>query len=601
MRLRSCLVLASTLLASLSRAHAAAPSDLAVEPAFEQWRILAEASPISPVAASPGDIDRVWIAPSGRAVRLVVRLPHPRAGAPTVSLGPVPPGADATPFFDAAVARARRLEAGRLVIPAGTYTFRTLSAGGQAQVLIDGVSDLTVDGAGATLVFTRNDTGIAIARARRVRLQGVTIRYALRMASLGRIERRPDGTVLVVDPATRVTAANPVFSVVGYDEAARSWTKGGVRLLFPPGSSGAPVYAGAQTYRSPRLAGLPDGTPVAVFHQWYGGVAIKAGSARDDAEAEDISIDHVRISSAPGMGILAYGVRRGFAVTRSVIAPAPGTDDPVSSEYDGIHVEASGGDLFLSGNVIAGSGDDGINLNDPVFPIASRTADGVVLGPWSRFIAPGDPVALFDADDMFLGVDRVRAVSGLGGIRNAVTLDDPARVAGAALIRDLALSGSRFVVEDNVVRDCNCHGILVQDPDGLVEANRFEDLDRNAIRLLTSTGLFKEGIGAFDVAVRDNDIRDTGPDSAMPVPWAAIMAYAVVAPLRLSGHLANADLLIADNRITGADDGCVTIADSERVTIRDNRCVETSRRHPDQDPVVVTRARSVSVQVDDLR
>ena len=231
-----------------------------------------------------------------------------------------------------------------------------------------------------------------------------------------------------------------------------------------------------------------------------------------------------------------------------------------------------------------------------MYPVGARTADGVVLGAYSRFVAPGDGLALFDRMDGFLGTATVAAVTPLGGLRNAVRLDGetvaPDRV---AFLRDLALDGSRFVVRDNLVSDGNGHGILVQEPDGLVEGNRFERLRANAIRLLTSTGVFKEGVGAFDVIVRGNRIADTGSDTAIAMPSAAIAAYAVVAPATLSSGLANAFLLIAGNSVERAQDGCVTVSNSFAVRVDANRCASVNLRRPGRDAIAILRDADVSV------
>ena len=133
----------------------------------------------------------------------------------------------------------------------------------------------------------------------------------------------------------------------------------------------------------------------------------------------------------------------------------------------------------------------------------------------------------------------------------------------------------------------------MQDPDGLVAGNRFSSLDRNAIRLLTSTGVFKEGIGAFDVIVRGNTIENTGPDLVPRLPWAAITTYGVTRPLRLDDHPVNADILIEGNRIADTDDGCITVADAENVTLRRNSGARTGARGSGRDEIVSLDARNV--------
>lgn len=543
--------------------------------AFAAWTALAAAQVTSPAAAVPGDLVRRWEAPDHRAIQTVVKLPHPARGAPDITMSAVPAGVDARPYFEAALAAARQKGAAKLNIPPGTYVFKSLGENRLGHLVLQNLSDITIDGQGSTFVFTQNEPGIFIRASQRLRLFRINIDYSLRMASIGTIQQRGGQKVLVIDPAYPVTADDHVYFVSEFNPATREWVPGGKRAIMPPGMPNPAVFLGHQTYASSTFAPLPAGKPYVVSHHFYGGPAIRVGDSPGPGQPQDVVIDHVTIWSGPGAGIIAYGVKRGFAVVNSRIMPKPDGHSLISTEYDAIHILELGGDLILSDNVITGQGDDGINLNNPISLIsrADPAAKTIVLAPYSRFISPGDTLAFFDRTTRFVGTATATVVTPLGGLNYQVGLRAmPPGFDPQDIVRNVSRIDGRFAVTGNKISKCNCHGILVQIPNGLVETNEIHDTKANAIRLLSSIGTFKEGVGAINVIVRDNVIARTGSDNAIDMPWAAISAYAPVGGNALSRYPVNKDLLISGNTISHALDACITISSSLDVKVLGNRC-----------------------------
>lgn len=559
--------------------------------AFSRWAAIASAAVTSPAMAELGDFRKAWTAPDGRSIQLVVKRPHPRANAPAVRLPSVPEGEDARPYFEAALTQVRRQGAGRLLVPKGTYLFKTAARGGLAHLMLDDLTDVSIEGDGARLVFTQNLPGLYVTHARRLRIAGFTLDYSLHTASLGTVERRDDQNVLVIDPKYAVTAADAVYFVAEYDGTKRLWVPAGVRSIMPPGSATPAVYAGNQTYTSASFKGLKPGRTYMVYHYWYGGQAIRIDDTRGAQQSEDIVIDTITIRSAPGMGIVAYGLKRGLAVVNTTIAPRPDGSSPISTVFDGIHVLLGGGDVLLSGNHISGQGDDGINLNNPVHPIVSIADEGktLVLSTYSRFIAADDMLAFFSEDGGYLGQARVQGKpKALGGLNNQFTLDRAVPgVQASSVVRDLSLISARFEVSDNTIEACNCHGLLVQWPNGRVQGNTFRDLRANAIRLLTDVGSWKEGVGAFNVVVHGNTISNTGIDNSLPLPWAAISAYGGARGNKVAIVPVNSDLDITDNIITDALQACVTIASTRNAKVTGNVCKSSNLQAPGKESVNV--------------
>jgi hypothetical protein len=164
-----------------------------------------------------------------------------------------------------------------------------------------------------------------------------------------------------------------------------------------------------------------------------------------------------------------------------------------------------------------------------------------------------------------------------------------------SVARNIALISSRFFVAGNTIERCHCHGLLVQLPNGVVERNTFRRLAYNAIRLLTDIGAWNEGVGAFNVAVRNNVISGTGIDTSLPMPWAAISAYGGVRGGVVASEPVNQDIEISGNTVTDAQQGCITVASSRSVSVKGNTCNRTNLRKPGQASINVFKAEGVAL------
>jgi parallel beta-helix repeat protein len=569
------------------------------EKSFLQWSAIASAQTTSPANAESGDYARQWAAPDGRSIKLVVKVPHPRIGASEVKLTNVPEGEDARPYFEAALERVKVKGAGRFVIPPGTYTFKSLAIETPAHLILKNLSDLTIEGTGATLVFTQNQPGLYINSSKRLRVKGLTLDYAMRTSSIGTIVNRDGQNALLIDSKYPVTASDAVYFVSEYDPAKRQWVQGGQRSIMPPDSPNPAVYVGNQTYASAAFKNIKAGKNYVVFHHWYGGPAIRIDDMPGPNQSEDIVIDSITLHSAPGMGIFAYGIKRGLAIINSSIVPRPDGSNPVSTEYDAIHVQLGGGDILINGNHIAGQGDDGINLNNAVHPIVSIADQGrtLVLSKYSRFISAGDALAFFDDSGGYLGQAKVTdKPKALGGLNNQISLDHAIPgISPSSVVRDIALISSRFDVSGNTIEACNCHGVLVQLPNGRVEGNTFRNLRANAVRLLTDVGSWKEGVGAFNVIVSRNNISNSGIDNSLPLPWAAISAYGGARGNLVSATPVNRYLDVIDNTISDSKQGCITIASSRDVKVKGNTCNSTNKQTPSRESLNILQSTGVTL------
>jgi len=448
-------------------------------------------------------------------------------------------------------------------------------------LLIDGQKDVTISGKGATLMLMHWGSGIRISNCQRIRLADIEIRYSAPALVTGNVVQTAEGIGLAIDPA-KLSASDPptIHQITTLNPQGRGYAIHGTRLIF--GKAGVvfrPTGVGRFT-SSDKLIGFQPGDRVAIKLTYYDGAAVAVDDNTEGPASEDITIDHVTISNSSGMAITVERMGRGLAIVNSHLGPTTAADDVASIPFDGIHVSAMAGDILIRDNQIAGTADDGINLSSPVLDVLGSGAAGAVNIRNAGAITLRDTVALFDAELRFLGSSAVigrdpAASDGASTVHFASIIPNYQR---ARYARQGSSVGSRYAVIGNTIADCECHGLLAQGPNGLISKNEFSGLRYNAIRLLTS-GMWKEGSGATNVVIIDNIIRDTGAATKPGFVWGAITAYGEIGNLGGQSHMTsvpvNSNLLITGNTVTHTQDVCVSIADSEDVTLTRNQCDQT--------------------------
>ncbi len=550
------------------------------------WASLASAATTSPFVAQSGDTASQWTAPDGRRITLTVRGPHPQKAA-TLSVPLPQAGADATPILAAAIASAQKSGASTISLAAGTYTFRTLDKSQLGHVVISGLHDVTILGNGATFVFMNNAVGLYVTQSQRLVIQSIRVNYGFNTVSLGTMASQSGRTVLQVTSSQYpITGADGIGALEQFDPVNKVFVPNGIRVYEPA----SPTLVGANTYASASFAASTVGKTFAILHHYYGGVAVEiedsflSGSAQD----QDITLDNVAVQSGPGMGIVAYGLTRGLFILNSSVAPRTGA--LFSTEYDAIHLQEIGGDVYIANNAISGQGDDAINAASPVLPFVSLDGSGthLTLGVYSRFVQTGDTLAFFDANDLFLGATGVRSVVSTGYPNSSFVLSGAVPGAGnAVFVRDVALTNNRMVIARNTISNCECHAILVQTPNALVLDNTISGSAEGGIEALSNIGSFQEGSGAINDMIEGNTLSSTGSDPSLTgMTWGAISLYGGTGA-GLQTTPINFNLEILSNVVSNAlGTGCITVASSSKVEVAGNTCAGTNVGQPLHTPAI---------------
>lgn len=526
---------------------------------FATWRNLAESQPVSPARSAAGDYVERRAMPNGKSVVAVVKLPV--GSAPVVTVTPPPEGTDAGPVLAQALANATAAGARKLVLSPGVYRFLPRASGGDGMLLLRNLSDFTVEGPGATLLFAGSGSGVLISNVQRLRLTGVTIDYDTPTSAAGVVREANGAKTIVLDSGSQqdtkihqVTVQSPVDT----------------RLFF--GAAGLPVQITDNVMSAgAAFDSLPAGERVTVKYGYYEGAAIMIKDVANTHTSNDIVIDRVTIHGATGVGIDAERMGRGLAIVNVTIQARPG-GPPLSTEYDGVHLTSFAGDLIMRNNVIRDQGDDAINVSSVIYKVSNPQAGAAsaYLTHRADVLAAGDPLAFFDAAGAYVFSANVLSLSPSGSSA-LVQLDKPLPDGDVAYARNLNLLGSRVVIRDNTIGPCGCHGVLVQTPNSVLERNTFTALQFSPVRVLTSLDPWLEGVGAFNVAVQDNVMNDTGGESSQSVPQAAISVYMQSGSV-MTDAMPGANVSILRNAMQGVAQDCIYADGVQNLTVQGNSC-----------------------------
>ncbi len=520
-----------------------------------------------------------WIGADNQSLSVSIAAPDV-AGRAVATIRPV--AGDNSAQINAALSRLKAAGGGTLRLAPGDYPL----AGGPPALALNGLRDVAIEGRGATLTFAQWGDGIRIQNCQRLALRGLSLRYA-QPAVISAVVRSSDrGNTLVVDPSQKAALAHAkIFQVTEYDRSGGGFVPNSRRLLLGRGGESA-TGDGSNGFTLPsgKLKDFADGRPVEVKLSYYNGAAVHIADAGDTPVSENITLDGLTIQNSPGMGIVVDLMGSGLAVLNSQIGVRAPRSNAVTIAYDALHVTAMTGDILLQGNKFTASGDDAINIGSPIYdvlPGASGTSATLVAKTGGVYV--GATLAFFDANLRWLGNAAIAKRSARSpAAQIGVTLAD-AVPEGARYARNIDLLSSRYAIADNEIYRCQCHGVLAQSPNGIIEGNKFDALLANAIRLVVSAW-WREGSGVQNVVVKNNIITDTGNDSRRGVVWGAITAYAELGDgggqdqPAVATQKINDTISIEGNTISGVDQGCISVASSSHVRIADNVCRQFNRR-----------------------
>lgn len=390
---------------------------------------------------------------------------------------------------------------------------------------LEGLQDLRIDGQGMQLEFQSarpNGGGLRIFNASNVVLSNFRVRWAgggvsdppaadgQRVQTLARVEActgQQRGGALRAD--WPLQGDYPIGAISTWDERTgwpwRSSDDIAVDIYLPDNT----------TTRFERgLSGcLPQlvrrvGDRVLVRHHIYTNHAIRC------ANCSRVTIEQVKVHSAPGMAFLFNNGGRHLLLRNNQIGPAclPRCERPEPSiTADGSHFAGVQGPVRISGNDFGWQGDDSVNVTGQMMP-ARIEADGWVrplpaMVARLRLFEPGAPVLLFDSGMNLLGSASVLAEDEAGQRLRLAQLPGGLRADPLIVVPQNRMPRGIEVV-GNHFHDHRARGILMGGSDALIEDNTIERVTMAAILLIVDTRHTFEGPGAQRVTIRRNRVSD---------------------------------------------------------------------------------------------
>jgi hypothetical protein len=473
---------------------------------------------------------------------------------------------------------------------------------------IAGAHDLTIDGRGATLLFSTIDKpGIRVTgQSKGVTLTNVVLDYDPVPFTQGRVDTvQPGSFGFTIDQGyPALTAQKPADRAYLFDATSGTFKHGISTLYFSalrPNGDGR----GGEVPLAPRYRGSVQVGDLVVFSP-RGAPAVQL-----DGLAQDTTLANVTIHAAPGMAIMArfVGGRNRFTV-RVEPGPRPAgatRDRLLSSNADAINYAYARSGPTIDHSHIVAQGDDAVNLHGLVLGVLGSKGDSVTaVRPFGsdnsipNIMKPGDPIRIL-AQDSFavLATVRLRTIekvagpaspdwqqinqlyprSHLGRRRSAsfyridVDGDVPA---GAGYLEFPALAANGFSISDNNFADSRGHAMVIGSSQGVIERNTIARITHNAIVLGPNFVPWREGGWVSDVSVRGNTVAEPCRDpSTLDRDFWSTATIAVSA--RTGGSTArqarNHGINISSNVIESCAGTWLAVSDARDVHVTENELV----------------------------
>lgn len=268
----------------------------------------------------------------------------------------------------------------------------------------------------------------------------------------------------------------------------------------------------------------PVGSSLIVRHVVYNYSVLTLWSSAN------VTIRNVNIYASPSGGLFAWDVEN-LHISHVAIRPPPQSQRWMSSNSDGLHINAGRGSLTIENSHFEGLGDDAINSHNDYMRIANgghQQAGASLLLTWARdndqiqvIVAPrvGDTLQLSRnagktpyQSQLDVVVQQVLGYQANGSLHIVVhppihpslfesdsTADDDD---GMILVLNLSNVPSQTVVRHCQFRRIRARGVLLMNQNVTVQHCHFQDITGPAIKMSTEDH-FYEGIPAQNVLIRD--------------------------------------------------------------------------------------------------
>jgi hypothetical protein len=267
--------------------------------------------------------------------------------------GVVPGVTDAGPGLRAAIAKLGKQAGSTLHFPPGRYRFAARD--GNAMVF-DDMDHLSLEGAGAELLFNGTAAPLLMRGCHSPRLKGLTFDWERPPFSQGEVTGVGSDhktVTLRIDADFSVDGSEQIQQLGTYDRHTGAMTRGGID---DGGSVAGASLVGPQMLQLTLKRPVPFkvGDTVVARHG-------NGPHALQMVNCQNLSIADVTIYASPAMAI-ALGGCGGVSLQNVMVQPRPGSGRLLSTNADGLHCASCSGEISVTNCTFSGMGDDGINV-----------------------------------------------------------------------------------------------------------------------------------------------------------------------------------------------------------------------------------------------
>ena len=390
-------------------------------------------------------------------------------------------------------------------------------------LLLAGMSDLTIEGNGAELLFDGDMSAIALLNCRNIVLRNFSVDYlhprVVEMQCTGcrgreaDFELHPDSRAMLRDG--KLIFLNPD----GQPEAAEKWI---VQCASADGQSNqrSPFHPYAEAAECVEL------TPGKFRFRYHEPHDIETGSiwqfrnpTRNENgiflhECQNVELDHLKLYFTPGLGVIAQ-LCRDLNIHAHAHAPRPGSGRACAAFADCIQISSCRGNVRITDSQFSGSQDDPINIHGTYLGVNEFDEKRLLLEfkhpeTWGFLpFSSGDEVALVDAETQErLQFAQVHHADLKDFLHIDLYLDSVFHIKDA---------GKRYVIENlsacpEVLVQNNCfscyptRGLLITtSAPGIVRGNTFlQAPPRPAIHIASDASNWYESGGVRDLLIEEN-------------------------------------------------------------------------------------------------
>lgn len=430
-----------------------------------------------------------------------------------------------------------------------------------------GVSGLTIEAQGATLLCEGWMEPLSIDQARDIVVRGLTIDYKRKPYSAGTIVATgADYFDAVIEDQYPINPNMPVPRIMFWD------TK--TQRLLGDGDPAKPIEIIApQTVRihvHPLLMPMAKkGIYIALPHSMHFRPAILV------QQADNIRLDGVTIHSQPGMGIVGHHSNN-LTLSGLRIVPAPGAF--ISTTTDATHFTSFTGLIRIENSQFMGHGDDATNIHNYYYTITAAKQ----RGRYYLSIPVNLHAAVLDYPDVGNSLDLVKAGSlePIGSVVVKSVATDPKQMRtevelDGELPKDLSqyylvniTRLPKVEIVGNSFMGHRSRSILIKTRNVLIERNVFIDPVGTAIHIAAEGGWY-EGVASANVVIRGNRMIGGGTGGGA-IGNASAIAVNVISEEESTVPLHHGLLIEGNTIVGGTAERCIFVSRADGVEIRYN-------------------------------